>query len=133
MVATMRRHWRADGIRSRPPRVGRLWHWARACGQGQELQCWTGTGFAGCLSRHAPKHATSSLSGMPQCHHHCCCLAARPVQVGGTLDDSEMVDGLVLDHKAARAAGGPTRVENAKIALVQFQISPPKAGRQVGR
>lgn len=40
-------------------------------------------------------------------------------KVGGTVDDSEMVDGLVLDHKAAKAAGGPTRVENAKIALIQ--------------
>ncbi|GAB4820845.1 hypothetical protein N2152v2_007891 [Parachlorella kessleri] len=47
-------------------------------------------------------------------------------KLGGTVDDSQMVDGLVLDHKAAKAAGGPTRVENAKIALIQFQISPPK-------
>ena len=28
--------------------------------------------------------------------------------------------------QAAKAAGGPTRVENAKVALVQFCISPPK-------
>lgn len=45
---------------------------------------------------------------------------------GATIDDSEMVEGLVLDHKAARGAGGPTRVENAKVALIQFQVSPPK-------
>ena len=32
----------------------------------------------------------------------------------------------VFDQKAAKAAGGPTRVENAKIALIQFHISPPK-------
>ena len=42
------------------------------------------------------------------------------------MDDSEMVDGMVFDHKAAKSAGGPTRIENAKIGLVQFQISPPK-------
>ena len=48
-------------------------------------------------------------------------------KVGGTIDDSELVDGVVLDSKAAKAAGGPTRVEKAKIALVQFQLSPPKA------
>lgn len=47
-------------------------------------------------------------------------------KVGGTIDDSELVEGLVLDHKASKAAGGPTRVENAKIALIQFQVSPPK-------
>jgi T-complex protein 1 subunit delta len=47
-------------------------------------------------------------------------------KLGGTVDDSEMVEGMVFDQKAAKAAGGPTRVENAKIALVQFHISPPK-------
>ena len=33
---------------------------------------------------------------------------------------------MVFDHKAAKSAGGPARVENAKIGLVQFCISPPK-------
>jgi len=45
---------------------------------------------------------------------------------GGTIDDTEMVNGLVFDSKASKAAGGPTKVENAKIALIQFCISPPK-------
>jgi len=47
-------------------------------------------------------------------------------KLGGTVDDSELVPGAVFDHKAAKTAGGPTRVDNAKIALVQFHISPPK-------
>ena len=42
------------------------------------------------------------------------------------MDDSEMVDGMVFDQKAAKSAGGPTKVENAKIALIQFHVSPPK-------
>lgn len=42
------------------------------------------------------------------------------------VDDTEMVHGLVFDHKASHMAGGPTRIENAKIGLIQFQISPPK-------
>jgi T-complex protein 1 subunit delta len=46
--------------------------------------------------------------------------------VGGTIDDSEMVEGLVLDHKVARGAAGPTRMEDARVALVQFHVSPPK-------
>lgn len=29
---------------------------------------------------------------------------------GGTVDDSELVDGLVFDQKAAKTAGGPTKV-----------------------
>jgi T-complex protein 1 subunit delta len=45
---------------------------------------------------------------------------------GGTIDDTEMVPGLVLDSKSSKAAGGPTKVENAKVALIQFCISPPK-------
>lgn len=45
---------------------------------------------------------------------------------GGVIDDSEMVDGLVLSQQAAKSAGGPTRIEKAKIGLIQFQLSPPK-------
>ena len=47
-------------------------------------------------------------------------------KLGGTVDDSEMVEGMVFDKKAAKAGGGPSRMVNAKIALVQFHISPPK-------
>lgn len=47
-------------------------------------------------------------------------------KLGGTIDSSEIIEGMVFDHKAIKSAGGPTRVENAKIALIQFQISPPK-------
>ncbi|XP_039143354.1 T-complex protein 1 subunit delta [Dioscorea cayenensis subsp. rotundata] len=47
-------------------------------------------------------------------------------KLGGTVDDTELVRGLVFDKKVSHAAGGPTRVENAKIAVIQFQISPPK-------
>jgi len=43
----------------------------------------------------------------------------------GTLEDTELVDGLVFNQKTA-GAGGPKRVEKAKIALIQFCISPPK-------
>merc|ERR1711966_455239 len=45
---------------------------------------------------------------------------------GGTVDDSEMVDGIVFPRKAAHFAGGPIRCENAKVGLIQFCISPPK-------
>jgi len=47
-------------------------------------------------------------------------------KLGGTVDDSTMIAGAVFDHKASKAAGGPTRVQDAKIGLVQFCISPPK-------
>jgi T-complex protein 1 subunit delta len=51
----------------------------------------------------------------------------RTVQkVGGTIDDTELVSGLVLTQNVLKSAGGPTRVEKAKIGLIQFQISPPK-------
>ncbi|OCL11602.1 T-complex protein 1 subunit delta [Glonium stellatum] len=45
---------------------------------------------------------------------------------GGTIEDSEMVDGLVLNQQVVKSGGGPTRIEKAKIGLIQFQLSPPK-------
>ncbi|KAL6937741.1 T-complex protein 1 subunit delta [Hanseniaspora osmophila] len=47
-------------------------------------------------------------------------------KVGGTIDDTEMIDGVVLTQTSVKNAGGPTRMEKAKIGLIQFQISPPK-------
>lgn len=46
--------------------------------------------------------------------------------MGGTVDDTELIEGLVFTQKASRKAGGPSRIANAKIALLQFCISPPK-------
>lgn len=47
-------------------------------------------------------------------------------KVGGTIDDTELVDGLVLSQNVIKSANGPTRMEKAKIAVVQFCLSPPK-------
>lgn len=47
-------------------------------------------------------------------------------KVGGTIEDSEMIDGLVLNQPVIKSSGGPTRIEKARIGLIQFQLSPPK-------
>lgn len=47
-------------------------------------------------------------------------------KVGGTIEDSEMIDGLVLNQGAVKSGNGPTRMEKARIGLIQFQLSPPK-------
>jgi T-complex protein 1 subunit delta len=48
-------------------------------------------------------------------------------KLGGTVDDSELIDGLVfVDKKVSHFAGGPTRIPNAKIGLIQFTLSVPK-------
>lgn len=47
-------------------------------------------------------------------------------KVGGTIEDSEMIDGLVLNQPVVKSGGGPARMEKARIALIQFQLSPPK-------
>lgn len=47
-------------------------------------------------------------------------------KVGGTIEDTEMISGLVLNQQVIKSAGGPTRIEKARIALIQFQLSPPK-------
>lgn len=47
-------------------------------------------------------------------------------KVGGTIEDTVLVDGLLLTQSVNVAAGGPTRIEKAKIGLIQFHLSPPK-------
>lgn len=47
-------------------------------------------------------------------------------KVGGTIDDTELMDGVLLHQNAITQAGGPTRMEKAKIGIIQFQLSPPK-------
>ncbi|KAF3919656.1 hypothetical protein ABW20_dc0105228 [Dactylellina cionopaga] len=47
-------------------------------------------------------------------------------KVGGTIDDTELVDGLVLTQLALKGSGGPSKMEKARIGLIQFQLSPPK-------
>jgi len=48
-------------------------------------------------------------------------------KLGGTVDDSELIDGLVfVDKKVSHFAGGPTRIHDAKIGLIQFCLSAPK-------
>ena len=47
-------------------------------------------------------------------------------QVGGTVDDTELIDGLVLNAPKNHAPGAPTYTENAKVALIQFCLSAPK-------
>mmetsp|Transcript_1700 Transcript_1700/g.1156 ORF Transcript_1700/g.1156 Transcript_1700/m.1156 type:complete len:110 (+) Transcript_1700:446-775(+) len=40
-------------------------------------------------------------------------------KLGGTIDDSELIDGLVfVDKKVSHFAGGPSRIEKAKIGLI---------------
>merc|ERR1712088_913019 len=44
-------------------------------------------------------------------------------KLGGTVDDTELIEGLVFQGKAA---GNVKKVEKAEIGLIQFQVSPPK-------
>ncbi|GMM30174.1 chaperonin-containing T-complex subunit [Martiniozyma asiatica (nom. inval.)] len=47
-------------------------------------------------------------------------------KLGGTIDDTKMIDGIVLTQTAVKNANGPIRMEKARIGLIQFQLSPPK-------
>lgn len=47
--------------------------------------------------------------------------------LGGSIDDTTMLtNGMVFRQNASNAAGGPSHIQKACIALIQFQISPPK-------
>ncbi|KAI4796773.1 hypothetical protein KUCAC02_026770 [Chaenocephalus aceratus] len=45
-------------------------------------------------------------------------------KLGGTIDDCELVEGLVLTQRISNT--GVSRVEKARIGLIQFCLSPPK-------
>lgn len=48
-------------------------------------------------------------------------------KIGGTIEDTEIINGLVFTHnKVSHSAGGPSKIENPKIALIQFCLSSPK-------
>jgi T-complex protein 1 subunit delta len=47
-------------------------------------------------------------------------------QMGGTVDDTELVNGLVLHKGSTKTAGGPSQMPHAKIALLQYCLSAPK-------
>ena len=47
-------------------------------------------------------------------------------KVGGTIEDTELVDGVVLNQNVVTSGGGPTRMEKAKIGIIQFCLSAPK-------
>ncbi|KAK0422138.1 hypothetical protein QR680_007389 [Steinernema hermaphroditum] len=46
-------------------------------------------------------------------------------KMGETVEESQLINGALIDQRSM-GRGGPTRVEKAKIGLIQFQISPPK-------
>ena len=48
-------------------------------------------------------------------------------KLGGTVDDTALVDGMVfVSNHASHTAGGPTRIDKPKIGLIQFCLSSPK-------
>lgn len=47
-------------------------------------------------------------------------------KLGGTVEDTELVEGLVFDQSASHQAGGPTLIRKAKIGLIQYCLSAPK-------
>jgi len=53
-------------------------------------------------------------------------------KLGGTIDETRLVEGIILNQHASHTAGGPSRIENAKIGLIQFQLSNPKTNMDNG-
>ncbi|KAH7727416.1 T-complex protein 1 subunit delta-like protein [Aphelenchoides avenae] len=50
-------------------------------------------------------------------------------KLGETVEESQLIDGALIEQKSM-GHGGPSRVEKAKIGLIQFQISPPKTNME---
>lgn len=48
-------------------------------------------------------------------------------KLGGTIEDAEISDGLIFtDSRPSAKNNGPTKIENPKIAMIQFCVSSPK-------
>lgn len=75
----------------------------------------------------APLAVDSVLKVMNDAHTNADLNDVRLIKkVGGTIDDTALVDGVVLTQTVLKNAGGPTRMQKARIGLIQFQLSPPK-------
>ncbi|AFP65229.1 t-complex protein 1, delta SU (nucleomorph) [Chroomonas mesostigmatica CCMP1168] len=46
-------------------------------------------------------------------------------KLGGIIEQTELLDGLGIDYPVVKSFGGPLKIRNAKIALIQFCLSPP--------
>eukprot|EP00456_Euglypha_rotunda_P042050 TRINITY_DN3273_c0_g1_i15.p1 TRINITY_DN3273_c0_g1~~TRINITY_DN3273_c0_g1_i15.p1 ORF type:complete len:488 (+),score=88.00 TRINITY_DN3273_c0_g1_i15:93-1556(+) len=51
-------------------------------------------------------------------------------KLGGTAEDTQLVEGIVFDQPASKAAGGPTKIKDAKIGLIQYCLSAPKTNME---
>jgi T-complex protein 1 subunit delta len=47
-------------------------------------------------------------------------------KLGATVEETELIEGIVFEHAAEHKAGGPSSCKGAKIALIQYCLSPPK-------
>uniref|UniRef100_A0A1I7SWK0 T-complex protein 1 subunit delta n=1 Tax=Bursaphelenchus xylophilus TaxID=6326 RepID=A0A1I7SWK0_BURXY len=50
-------------------------------------------------------------------------------KLGETVEESQLIEGALIEQRSM-GHGGPSRVEKAKIGLIQFQISPPKTNME---
>jgi len=46
-------------------------------------------------------------------------------KIGGTIDQTELINGIAIDYPVIKSYGGPNKMINARVALVQFSISSP--------
>jgi T-complex protein 1 subunit delta len=51
-------------------------------------------------------------------------------KLGGTVDDTELVNGMVFDCPAKHTAGGPREINGCNIGLIQFCLSAPKTNME---
>jgi len=51
-------------------------------------------------------------------------------KLGSTIEETELVDGLIFDSGVSHSAGGPTVIKGAKVGLIQFCLSAPKTNME---
>jgi T-complex protein 1 subunit delta len=51
-------------------------------------------------------------------------------KLGGTIEDTQLVEGVLFEKGASHTAGGPTFIQNAKIGLIEYCLSAPKTNME---
>ena len=46
-------------------------------------------------------------------------------KMGGTVEQTELINGIAIDYPVIKSYGGPNKMINARVALIQFSISSP--------
>jgi len=46
-------------------------------------------------------------------------------KIGGTIEQTELINGIAIDYPVIKSYGGPDKIHDAKVGILQFPLAPP--------